>query len=418
MNCVMTRGVYLRYDGRLPCYCSAGETVTLGRLPQDGSSFRFVEDYYRSPLFRRIRESMSRDMVPFPGVCDQCTYLDVHEAYRGDLLDSSLAWFHFEPSYNCNLKCQWCDGQRTGAAAPWGYNLPFELFAGVVNDMAAQGISLEKGNICGVGEPTMNPNVWKMVRLVREKLGGDILLSTNGNGPYSPDIVTSGLNKIKIAIDGVTQDVYKRYRKNGQISRVIDFISRITADRERLGSAYPKIIWQYILFNYNDSDKELAQLQKMARDIGVDMLRIVYTRCDNYSTRHPDDFPVDFPDILFFPIKDESLLAVEDAQHTLERIAERMDESPAGAALECIALANGVHHRLALGVRNYKELLSFVSLTHKLDDANAGALTLGEYEALQDVRAQCYGMLAQLYERLGEKSQAEAYARLNQRNGQ
>ena len=289
MKCVMSRGVYLRADGRLPCYCGAGETVTLGRVPINGHPFDFMRDNYMKGLFNRIRESQSAGLVAFPGICDQCTYLDLDNQIEAELIDSELDWFHWEPSSLCMLDCQWCNvDKRKYKNSGQNRLLPLEVFERIVSDMARSGLRLNKGNICGVGEPTINPAVWEMVRLVRDKLGGDILMSTNGNGPYSENIVPAGLDKIKIAVDAVSQEVYERYRKNGSLQKAIDFTRAIANEKEHLKTEKPSIIWQYILFNYNDSDEDLITYQKMAADNGVNQLRIVYTRCTNYSTRSPD----------------------------------------------------------------------------------------------------------------------------------
>ena len=68
MNCIMTRGLYLRADGRLPCYCSAGETVTLGRLDHGNLPGDIAADVFESSSFTRIRAAMAQGKAPFPGV--------------------------------------------------------------------------------------------------------------------------------------------------------------------------------------------------------------------------------------------------------------------------------------------------------------------------------------------------------------
>jgi hypothetical protein len=41
-------------------------------------------------------------------------------------------------------------------------------------------------------------------------------------------------------------------------------------ERDKAGLARPRIVWRYILFAWNDSDGELAQAERLAREIGVD----------------------------------------------------------------------------------------------------------------------------------------------------
>ena len=121
----MNRGIYLLADGRLPCYCGSGATIELGRLPGRARPFDFVDDYYLGGKFQRIRDRMASGLTAWPGVCDQCTYLDPDGEYEEGLLDREVEWFHWEPSYLCMLDCEWCRGQRNrrGGARPYAPGL-------------------------------------------------------------------------------------------------------------------------------------------------------------------------------------------------------------------------------------------------------------------------------------------------------
>jgi organic radical activating enzyme len=407
----MSRGVYLRADGRLPCYCGAGETITLGQVPFDGKPLNFFKEFYQSSQFQHIRESMSSGIVPFPGICDQCTYLDLDHDLEQELVASEIDWFHWEPSSLCMLDCQWCTVDKK-IYSQSGQNrlLPLAMFEKVVTSMAQNGLRLNMGNICGVGEPTINPDIWEMIRLVKEKLGGDVLISTNGNISYSAKIVTSGLDKIKIAVDAVSQKTYGIYRQNGSLQKAIDFTRAIADEKERLKADKPKIIWQYILFNYNDSDEELITYQKMAIDNGVNQLRIVYTRCSDYSTRTPEDFPSIFPDIIFFPIGPESRLTsaeVKDSWAGIEQMSKggNIDK----AAIETIRFLNRLYHRLALGVETYSDLLAFTRGFHHLSSANRLVLSDEEYRTFTACICDGFSLLAKLYDEMGRSGQAELY---------
>jgi len=409
VNCVMTRGMYLRADGRLPCYCSAGETVTLGRLHHGNLPGNIAADVFESPAMTRIRRTMAQRKAPYPGICEQCSYLDVN----GELPDEAarvLEWFHFEPAYACNLDCHWCHGQVRREPGG-GRMLPLATVRRIADDFAVRGYRLGKGNICGVGEPTLHSEVWAMIAVLKERLGGDILMSTNGNGPYSPAIVECGLDKLKIAADAVNQETYVRYRTHGKLARVLDFTARVAADKARMRTDTPTIIWQYILFNYNDSDADLLRFQKMAREHGVDRLRIVYTRCNNYSRRTPEDFPRDFPDILFLPIKDDSLMDVAQAEAGFAAIAGMAGglDVRAEAALRAMGLANRIFHRLLLGVERYADLLAFIRTVQLEEHGNSADISSGDVAAFRVVLGRIIRLLADVRWSQGDAAQADAY---------
>ncbi len=413
MRCVMTYGLYLRADGRLPCYCGAGETVTLGRF-QPGRGGDFVEDVFTKGAFARIREAQAKGMTPFPGVCEQCSYLEPDAPFVRE--EGVLRWFHLEPTMRCMLDCEWCEGMRDDP--PSLATLGMDVLAEVTDSLARAGYRLDKGNICGVGEPTLNPRLWDMVGRMKDRLGGDILVSTNGNGPYSEAIVPSGIDKVKIAIDSTRQEQYQRYRRHGSVARVFEFTRRIRQAREAAGASSPRLIWQYIMFDFNDSDEELLELQDAAARMGVDSLRIVYTRCSNYSTRTSEDFPRTFPDIDFFQIKDESLLGPQAA---LERFRLAGALEGAGeweqAAVAYMGLVNDVTKRLVLGVRTYADLLDAV---HRLDRATAGgtpSLTEPEARGLRELVGRCFARLAAVHDRMGREDQARAYRNFMRKAG-
>lgn len=411
MKCIMNRGVYLRASGRLPCYCGSGETVTLGRLPDGTDAYDFFEQYYQKGSFAHIRRKMTQGMVPWPGICDQCTYLDTEGEYTPGEEDKTLEWLHWEPSYRCNLDCQWCHGQQREGSGDVAL-LSLERFKRMLEGFYSRGIKLSMGNVCGVGEPTLNPRVWDMVRLVKEKMGGDILLSTNGNGPYSDDIVSSGLDKIKIAVDAVRQELYQKYRERGSLLKVMKFTRSLADAKMRLGVSTPIIIWQYILFNFNDSDEDLITLQKMAQDNGVDRLKIVHTRCDNYSQRLPDDFPARFPDIEFFPISRYSQITLNEANDAFCRIESLADEGKKErTARETVKLINRIYHRLALGVKTYNNLLALTKGPKHLQDGNLFDLDASEYSDYCRLIKKNFELLETLYGEMGFPDQADAYRR-------
>ena len=95
-------------------------------------------------------------------------------------------------------------------------------------------------------------------------------MSTNLNKPLSPqmaeDIIKSGLDVMIVSLDGVTQEVYEKYRVGGRLDRVLDNVKLLVQKKKELGSSTPHMEWQFIVMQQNEHQMEEAQ--QLAADFG------------------------------------------------------------------------------------------------------------------------------------------------------
>jgi len=90
-------------------------------------------------------------------------------------------------------------------------------------------------------------------------------------------------------VDGATQESYEKYRVGGTLSRVLGNMQGMLNYRKERRKRKPKIIWQYILFEWNDSEEEIQSAKEMAVDMEVDVLLWVLTHTDGASQRFTVD---------------------------------------------------------------------------------------------------------------------------------
>ena len=123
----------------------------------------------------------------------------------------------------------------------------------------------------------MQPEAPDMIRYLRSVSPQAVML-TNTNGHYlgTPQrreaVLRSGLDGLVFSIDGSSPETYAIYRRKGNFMQVMDNLRELIEQRGLLGLSRPRIEWQYLLFNWNDSDEELERARRMARDAGVDRL--------------------------------------------------------------------------------------------------------------------------------------------------
>ncbi len=75
-----------------------------------------------------------------------------------------------------------------------------------------------------------------------------------------------------IAIDGVSQEVYKKYRTQGDINLVFANLRKLVYYKSALQSKL-NIEWQMLDLPWNKAEQSLAS--KMAKDMGCDKFRII-----------------------------------------------------------------------------------------------------------------------------------------------
>jgi wyosine [tRNA(Phe)-imidazoG37] synthetase (radical SAM superfamily) len=407
MNCRMTRGVFLRANGEVNCYCSTGEQVSLARLPQETTGWDFVADHYLAPGMARVRRAMAEERLPFPAHCLKCNYLDPAGSPQPELVEREVEWFHLEAAAVCNLRCPFCvhgiPEARRRYRRDKPHLLPPELHAKVMDDLAARGINVRWMYFSGRGEPGLHPGLWSMVAADKRRFDTDYLVNTNGNIPFDPAIVSSGLDKIKIALDAVDPEAYARYRRGGAVERVLGLTEAIAREKARRGAQSPAIIWQKVLFDYNDSDRELAAYQEAASRLGVDQIKLVFTWTEGGSDRRPQELELSFPEVQILDTYQRDNLSPAE----LERRLEGLRAAPGLAGW--LDLVSRVLHWFEMGTENRDQYDLFAGLAPddpRLFRLRRGHPALGAYAA---ALAEGLEGLAGAYDLRGLPAEARRY---------
>ncbi len=97
--------------------------------------------------------------------------------------------------------------------------------------------------------------------------------STNGlmlDEPKMRRLVAAGLDEITFSVDGADQKTYEKYRRGGDFAKALDIMRTFVRLRNEAGREVPFINWRYILFNWNDSRRQMAKARRLAENVGVD----------------------------------------------------------------------------------------------------------------------------------------------------
>ena len=242
-----------------------------------------LEVILAGPMFREIRDwqLVSRPDRWCPVLSGDCplrvsraTALDTPQGHPPRMLQ-------LEPTSHCNLSCPACPvtdfatdprytADRTG-------QLSLDEMVAIFEALPA----LEKVLFYNYGEAFVHPQAIPMLRWIRaHRPSMQVHISTNGIA-LTParvrEVVEERLvDRMLFAIDGARPESYARYRVGGKLERALGALRNMVDESKTRGARDRfEIWWQYILFEWNDSDEEIAEARQLAAEVGVPLEWVV-----------------------------------------------------------------------------------------------------------------------------------------------
>lgn len=171
-----------------------------------------------------------------------------------------------EATNQCMLRCRVCATVNNPIRAKGVMSL--ELFNQILDQIDWR---VRRINFSYAGEPLINKNIFKMVKLAEKKRILSII-ETNGMllEKYVDELLDSGLSKLNIALDGVSQESISKYREGINFTNVMSGIRNIVNKRDSLGLSKPEIHLQFIVMKHNEG--EMKRAMEIAREIGTDFM--------------------------------------------------------------------------------------------------------------------------------------------------
>ncbi len=191
---------------------------------------------------------------------------------KTDVINAMPVIANVDPSNVCNLHCPFCPvGAGEIDHQPRGY-MPLELYERIMERLGGYLIYLE---LYRYGEPLLNPDIIPMLKLASHEFRIRTSISSNFSKKLSDaflaGLIESGLYRLTIAADDVEQSYYERYRQGGDLDIIFDNLERLLRLRKKYKSPYPKIIWQTLIFRFNEP--RLDRIKSFVKNLGVDVFR-------------------------------------------------------------------------------------------------------------------------------------------------
>ncbi len=175
-----------------------------------------------------------------------------------------------EPTTACNLGCPECPSGLKQFSRPTG-KLSHELHNKILDEVSKSVFYI---NYYFQGEPFLHPDFLQLIRDAKKR---KMYTATSTNGHFidqkkAEEVVQSGLDRLIISLDGLTQKSYEQYRINGKLDTVLEATKYIVEAKEKLKSKTPHLIFQFLAVSANEQD--IPNLFSKAKELKVDEVRI------------------------------------------------------------------------------------------------------------------------------------------------
>jgi len=171
-----------------------------------------------------------------------------------------------DPANICNLRCLFCPTGR-GLQKERGY-MDIGLFRKIMDEISPY---LFEVWLFNWGEPLMSPGIFEMVEIADRK-NVSTTISTNLNRlpeGHEDELVLSGLERLVVSFDGMTQKSYSYYRIGGNLENVVANVLRIVDAKKRHSRPLPFVKLQFLV--HRNNEHEIEEARAFAQEHGLDI---------------------------------------------------------------------------------------------------------------------------------------------------
>lgn len=167
----------------------------------------------------------------------------------------------------CNMDCLSC-GRRY--LVDKGHHMLFDDFKCIYNQIKPKNI-----NLSGLGEPLLNPEIFKMIEYCRIN-GSVVNFPTNLSlsEKIIEKLVDTQIDQLKVSIDASTPEMFRMVRRSEKFNILLRNIRLINRIKKEKGFKKPEIRFNFALQKYNID--ELPKLLTLAKELEVSTIYIQY----------------------------------------------------------------------------------------------------------------------------------------------
>ena len=200
-------------------------------------------------------------------------YRSIDPAERGPLAAELPRNVFIEVTNHCNLLCETCPRTFTTYEDP--HTLSWDDFLRIVDQFP----DMERAVLHGIGEPLMNMDLPRIIAHLKAR-GVYVLFNTNAtllNDDWSVKLIESGLDELRVSIDGANPRTYALIRGAPLFHKVVSNLTRFIEIQQHRSAVLPRAsLW---MTGLRENIAELPDVIRLAARIGVPevyLQRMVY----------------------------------------------------------------------------------------------------------------------------------------------
>jgi pyruvate-formate lyase-activating enzyme len=275
-------GIFVNSDMTVSCNCQdidgAGQIGNLRTAP--------FETLFAGPAATGLRRQLAAGRLPLDR-CAACFHLRTAAPAEAE---AQVTRYRLPPglsvenTVHCNLRCLSCCRQQILNTRKLSRALSLDDF-----EIVGRTLGRLKARYCGfynLGEPFFSKNIGRELAILRRHNPGmEILISTNGLLIDDDAKREAALlaDHLLFSLDGIDTPMVRRYQRGGDFDRAYRNLADLTALRNRLGLASPRIDWKYVVFRWNDRPEHIRRAIDLARAAGADNIQFTFARTPGHG---------------------------------------------------------------------------------------------------------------------------------------
>lgn len=186
--------------------------------------------------------------------------------------------YQVETTTRCNLNCPLCSTHHLKR----GYT---EIREEIIRRISKDNPQITYMCLHLMGDPLLSNSIFSIIEYLKSK-NIYTYFSTNGMllEEKVQEILSCGLDKISISLDGINQEDLARYRVKADLKRILRGIKKLKHERDRRNSKHPLIQTQTIMFSYNQGKED--RIIPYLKSLGIDRIKLKKPSFDTFGGRN------------------------------------------------------------------------------------------------------------------------------------